>query len=768
MSSKKFNVTNVYSLKITGMTCASCVQRVERALKRVSGVTEASVNLPLETAQVTVSGAQVDPSVLILAVEKAGYSASIATTEESQNLSPDDYGLLALLIASAFTLPLVLPMALAPFGWHVMLPGVWQLALASVVQFVFGWRFYVAGYKAIRDLSGNMDLLVALGTTAAYGLSVFVLFQGNEHLGLYFESSAVVIALVRLGKWLETRAKRETVAAIRGLSQLRPENARRLKDGSEEMVPVGGLRLEDHVVILPGERIPADGVVISGESAVDESLMTGESLPVPKSTGDVVIGGAVNTDGRLVVAVKALGAESTLARIIRLVEEAQVKKAPIQRRVDEISAVFVPAVLVVALLTFGVWMVVSPNLPDAIMHAVAVLVIACPCALGLATPTAIMVGTGRAAGFGILIKDAEALEIAHKVGVVVFDKTGTLTLGKPQLIGIMSVDGKNVESWSLGESSSLDVPHRTLAPTSIRELLALCASVQAGSEHPLAKAVVGLAREHHISFQAADDVQALPGRGVRGRVSGRSITIGRPDLLAHDTHGTNGLEAFLSDSAAKGMTQALVIEDIGGVSRPLGALLFRDELRPTARDAVFDLKRRGIKTVLLTGDHRQSAQRIADEVGVDLFEANVLPVDKARIINDLKQQLNKPKDRKVAMVGDGINDAPALASADLGIAMGSGSEVAMHTASITLMRSDPQLVSAAMDISRRTYQNIEQNLFWALIYNVVGIPLAAAGLLSPMIAGGAMAFSSVSVVANALRLKAWRPEHGISRKSHLP
>ena len=750
------------------MTCASCVQRVERALKRVSGVTEATVNLPLETAQVTVSSDQVDLSVLVLAVEKAGYSASIATTGESQNRSLDDYGLLALMFAAVLTLPLVLPMVLAPFGRHFMLPGVWQLGLASVVQFVFGWRFYVAGYNAIRDLSGNMDLLVALGTTAAYGLSVFVLYHGNEHLGLYFETSAVVITLVRLGKWLEARAKRETVAAIRSLSQLRPENARRLKDGSEEMVPLVGLRVGDYVVILPGERIPADGVVISGESAVDESLITGESLPVPKSIGDPVTGGAVNTDGRLVVAVKALGAESTLARIIRLVEEAQVKKAPIQRRVDEISAVFVPAVLVVALLTFGVWMVVSPNLPDAIMHAVAVLVIACPCALGLATPTAIMVGTGRAASFGILIKDAEALEIAHKVGVVVFDKTGTLTLGKPQLIGIMSVDGKNVESWSLGESSSLDVPHRTLAPTSIRDLLALCASVQAGSEHPLAKAVVVFGWPLNIHFHGAVDLPALRGGGVWGGGGGRSITIGRPDLLAYDSHGTAGLKTFLSNGGAKGMTQALVIEDIGGVSQPLGAFLFRDELRPTAKDAVFELKRRGIKTVLLTGDHRQSAQRIAEEVGVDLFEANVLPVDKARIINDLKQPLHGSKEQKVAMVGDGINDAPALASADLGIAMGSGSEVAMHSASITLIRSDPQLVAAAMDISRRTYQNIEQNLFWALIYNVVGIPLAATGWLSPMIAGGAMAFSSVSVVVNALRLKAWSPKHGISPSHHLP
>jgi Cu+-exporting ATPase len=751
--------TDIYQLKITGMTCASCVQRVERALKRVSGVTEASVNLPLETAQVSVSGDQVDPKVLVQAVEKAGYGASIATPENSQARSPDDYGLLAFLISSALTLPLVLPMVLAPLGMHVMLPGGWQLALASLVQFVFGWRFYVAGYKAVRDLSGNMDLLVALGTTAAYGLSVFVLLHGKEHLGLYFESSAVVITLVRLGKWLEDRAKRETVAAIRSLSQLRPEKARRLKDGSEEMVPVGDLRVDDHVVILPGERIPADGVVTSGESAVDESLITGESLPVPKSIGDAVTGGAVNTDGRLVVAVKALGAESTLARIIRLVEEAQVKKAPIQRRVDEISAVFVPAVLLVAVLTFGVWMVVSPNLPDAIIHAVAVLVIACPCALGLATPTAIMVGTGRAASFGILIKDAEALEIAHKVGVVVFDKTGTLTLGKPQVVQIMSFDGKNVASWSLGESLSIGESERTQASASIRELLALCASVQSGSEHPLAKAVIGLARDLHIPIQGADDVQALPGRGVRGRVSGRTITIGRPDLLDYDSHGTAGLKTFLSDGGAKGMTQALVIEDLGGVYRPLGALLFRDELRPTARGAIFDLKRRGIKTVLLTGDHRQSAQRIAEEVGVDLFEANVLPADKARMINDLKQELESSRRGKIAMVGDGINDAPALASADLGIAMGSGTEVAMHTASITLMRSDPRLVAAAMDISRRTYQNIEQNLFWALVYNVVGIPLAASGWLSPMIAGGAMAFSSVSVVANALRLKAWRPNH---------
>lgn len=732
---KAGSAEEVIQLSVGGMTCASCVSRVERALKRVPGVTDAVVNLPLERAHVTVRvGDVVGPAALMEAVKKAGYAATLVTAEtDERSFNRADADSLSLMAAALLSLPLVLPMLFAPLGWHLMPPPPVQFLLATVVQVFFGWRFYIGGLKALKNFAGNMDLLVALGTTAAYGLSVANLLQGHGEGALYFESSAVIITLVRLGKWLEARAKRETTAAIRALAALQPSHAVVLRAGEEVTVPISGLKRDDLIVVRPGERIAADGVVTQGESAVDESLITGESLPVPKSPGARVTGGAINADGRLVVQVKALGSESTLARITRMVEDAQSHKAPIQRRVDQISAVFVPIVLLTALLTFGGWLFTVGDPSIALIHAVAVLVIACPCALGLATPTAIMVGTGVAARYGILIKDAEALEIAHRVRTVVFDKTGTLTEGKPELVQVVALDGDD------------------------RALIALSASVQSSSEHPLARAVMKKAASLGVHVVPAADMRAVPGRGVQGLVGERKIFIGNRSMFRAVHNAFASLQAEAARGEGQGMTSAFVGEECGHEMSPLGLLFFRDELRPTSQKAVTLLHTLGIQTVLLTGDHRQSAALIGSQIGITDVRSDVLPGDKARIIDELKQGNGKGRTVKVAMVGDGLNDAPALATADLGIAMGSGTDVAMHAASLTLMRSDPQLVAAAIDISGRTYRNIEQNLFWALIYNVVGIPLAALGFLSPVIAGGAMAMSSVSVVANALRLRRWRP-----------
>jgi Cu+-exporting ATPase len=644
------------------------------------------------------------------------------------------------LIASALSLPLVAPMVLMPFGVDGMLPGWVQLALATPVQVWLGRRFYRAGWKALRAGTGNMDLLVAIGTSAAYLLSLYQLWPaGDPHAGhgaaphLYFEASAAVITLVLLGKWLESRAKRQTASAIGALMRLRPERARRrLGDGREEDLDAAAIRVGDLVVVRPGERMPVDGVVREGASQVDESLLTGESLPVAKRAGDRVTGGAVNGDGLLVVETLAVGAESTLARIIRLVESAQAAKAPIQHLVDRVSAVFVPVVLGLAALTFLAWWLVGDaGVETAIINAVAVLVIACPCALGLATPTAIMAGTGVAARHGILIKDAEALEVAHAIDTVAFDKTGTLTEGKPALVAFEALPG-------------LDRA----------ETLRLAAAVQAGSEHPLARAVLAEAGRAGIAVAAASDVSALPGRGVAATVEGRSLRLGSRRLMGELGVDLGVLAGRAADLEADGRTVSWLAE---AAPRPrlLALLAFGDAVKPSARRAVAALHRSGIRTVMLTGDNAGSARAAAMALGIDEVVAEVLPGDKADAVARLKAG-----GRTVAMVGDGVNDAPALAAADVGIAMSTGTDVAMHAAGITLMRGDPALVADAIDVSRRTYAKIRQNLFWAFVYNLVGIPLAALGLLSPVIAGAAMAFSSVSVVGNALLLRRWRPAGG--------
>ncbi|WP_136418433.1 heavy metal translocating P-type ATPase [Herbaspirillum sp. ST 5-3] len=716
-------------LDVEGMTCASCVGRVEKALRKVSGVVDASVNLATESAHVRASAA-LPVNALTAAIEAAGYHARPhrAASASEQAAKPHDKQLLHVVFAALLSLPLIVPMLLDLFGQHWMLPGWVQFALATPVQFWLGARFYRAGWKAVKAGAGNMDLLVALGTSAAYGLSVYqLLAHGEDGMAhLYFEASAVVITLVLLGKWLEARAKRQTTEAIRALQVLRPDLARVRREGADIDVAIEQVGLGDIVVVRPGERVAVDGIVVEGMSHIDESLITGESLPVAKQAGEKVTGGSINAEGLLLVRTVAVGAETTLSRIIRLVESAQAAKAPIQHLVDKVSAVFVPIVLLIALATMIGWWLYGGDIERSIINAVAVLVIACPCALGLATPAAIMAGTGVGARNGILIKDAEALEIAHSVTTVVFDKTGTLTIGKPALTQAV--------------------------PNGIQEheLLRLAAAVQQGSEHPLAHAVVDAAKAKGIDAQAATEVTALPGRGLAAIVDGRQLKLGSTRLMQELGIDLSPLAERASELEGKGNTISWLAED--GSNQLLGLLAFGDQLKPSAQQAVTRLHALGAKTVMLTGDNKGSAAAVGGALGIDHIVSEVLPADKADKVAALKG-----KGQVVAMVGDGINDAPALAAADVGIAMATGTDVAMHAAGITLMRGDPALVADAIDISRRTYSKIRQNLFWAFIYNLIGIPLAAFGLLNPVVAGAAMAFSSVSVISNALLLRRWTP-----------
>src|SRR5450830_1307577 len=722
------------NLAITGMSCASCVGRVEKSLAKVAGVTQVSVNLANEKATITASLA-VPAATLIAAVERAGYTAQelLASTDVAPSSLPNGW---PVAVAALLSAPLLLPMLLAPLGSHWQLPGIWQLLLATPVQFWLGARFYGTGWRALKALSGNMDLLVALGTSAAYGLSLYQLLQ-QQHSShaqphFYFEASATVITLVLLGKWLEARAKRQTADAIGALKALRPERALVRRDGVERELSLTAIRRGDLVLVRPGERVAVDGLVLEGHSQLDESLLTGESLPVPKQPGDHVTGGAINGAGLLLVETSAIGAETVLARIIRMVEHAQAAKAPIQRLVDQVSSVFVPVVLVLAALTLLGWGLISGNWEAALLNAVAVLVIACPCALGLATPTAIMAGTGVAARYGILIKDAAALEIAHRIGVVAFDKTGTLTEGKPVLAALHAVDGDQ------------------------DRLLGIAAALQRHSEHPLAHAVMAAADAAHVAPPSSSDSQAVAGRGTQALIGTRMSYLGSARWM-QELGVSPSSQATLNDLAGtleqQGRTISWLAQDGDQGPVLLGLLAFGDTVKTSAAQAIALLHGSHIRTVMLSGDNHGAAQHVAQALGLDDFRANILPADKAQAIADLRQH-----GKVIAMVGDGINDAPALAAADVGIAMSTGTDVAMQAAGITLMRGDPALVADAIDISRRTYNKIRQNLFWAFIYNVVGIPLAAFGLLNPMIAGAAMAISSVSVVSNALVLKRWQPQ----------
>ena len=715
------------TVRIEGMSCASCVRRVEKALATVPGVAHAAVNLATETARVD-SDSPVAFAALQLAIGKAGYAASELAAPASDSAPRIPEGL-AVILSAVLSVPLVVPMVAEWFGAHMMLPVWLQWLLASPVQFVFGARFYRAGWKAVKARAGNMDLLVALGTSAAYGLSVYLALARGQGMHLYFEASAVVLTLVLLGKWLEARAKRQTASAIRALQDLRPVTARVRREGeSDADLPIEQVQVGDIVVIRAGERVAVDGEVVDGASHVDESLITGESLPVAKHVGDHVTGGAINGEGLLLVRTGATGAETMLSRIIRLVEDAQSAKAPVQKLVDKVAAVFVPVVLVLAMLTLAGWWLASGNVEQAVINAVVVMVIACPCALGLATPAAIMAGTGVAARHGILIKDAEALEMARQVDTVVFDKTGTLTQGKPVLAQLL--------------------PHGVPASRALQ----LSAAIQRGSEHSLARAVLEaeVASSEALPSLTANAVSTLPGRGLAATVDGLALILGSGRLMAEHGVDLSPLQLRASELEGTGHTISWLAD--AGNKQLLGLLAFADQPKQHARAAVERLHARGIATVMLTGDNQGSAQAVAQALGIGSVEANLLPADKTTVIARLKAE-----GKRVAMVGDGINDAPALAAAHVGIAMATGTDVAMNAAGITLMRGEPLLVADAIDISHRTFSKIRQNLFWAFIYNVAGIPLAALGMLNPLLAGAAMAFSSVSVISNALLLRRWQP-----------
>ncbi|HEX9719801.1 MAG TPA: heavy metal translocating P-type ATPase [Ramlibacter sp.] len=716
-------------LGIGGMTCASCVARVERALKKVPGVQEANVNLATESARITYAPSEQMEARMRRAVRDAGYEPRAVEDTGAGDQSPWA-GFAPVAAGLVLSAPLLIPMIADLFGRHWMLPFWLQFLLATPVQFVLGARFYKAGWHAAKALTGNMDLLVAIGTSAGWGLSVWLwLSAGSDHL--YFEASAVVITLVLLGKWLEARAKQQTTAAIRALHALRPEVAHVLSRAGEEVdLPVAEVLAGDRLVVRPGERMPADGVIEQGRTQVDESMLTGEPLPVAKSEGAKLTGGSINGDGRVVMQVTAVGNETVLAHIIRLVEDAQAAKAPIQRLVDQVSAVFVPVVLAIGLVTVLGWLAAGEPLETALIRAVAVLVIACPCALGLATPAAIMAGTGVAAQHGVLIKDAQALELAHKVDTVAFDKTGTLTAGQPRLVGFVAVPG-----------------------TDRAQALAVAASLQSGSEHPLARAVVAAAREQGLAIAQPDSVRSVAGRGTEGEIGVVSYLIGSLRWLEELGVPLGELQGEAQRLQRDGGTlSALVERTTQGLS--LRALMaFADEPKAGAREALAALRARGLRLVMISGDNHAAALVMGERLGLHPEEvmAEVLPGEKAAKVAELKRH-----GHVVAMVGDGVNDAPALAAADVGLAMGTGTDVAMHAAGITLMRGNVGLVGAALDISHRTVMKIRQNLFWAFAYNVAGIPLAALGYLNPVLAGAAMALSSVSVMANALLLKRWR------------
>ncbi len=733
-----FGVTEQqFDFGVKGMTCSACATRIEKALGKLPGVASANVNLALETGTVKAVADGVTRQQIIEVIAKTGFEAIFSdpvgdrAAEDAQRQLDEQRALRMemtwLIVSAALTLPLVLQMVAMFTGRGFHLHPWLEFALATPVQFIIGARFYKAAYKAVRAGAGNMDVLVVMGTSAAWLYSFYLLLTlGSEASGqLYFEASAVIITLVLLGKFLEARAKRGTTAAIRQLMELRPARARVRRDNQEQEVAIEDVIPGDLIVVRPGENLPVDGKIVEGETEVDESLITGESLPVDKVPGDLVTGGSINGTGLIIAKATKVGADSTLAKIIQLVENAQTGKAPVQRLVDRISAIFVPSVIAIATLTFLISLIVTGDGGRSLIAAVSVLVIACPCALGLATPTAIMTGTGVAARFGILIKDVEALERAHRLDAIVFDKTGTLTVGKPSVVDSHFING------------------------SAGELLQLAGSLQQGSEHPLAHALISYAADQNTELMPVSDFRSHTGRGVTGTVNNRDLVMGNQRLLAD--HNISSDTA--GDKAQEWQKLGRTVVWLAADGELLGMFAIADALRPESLQAVTTLRNMGVKTLLISGDTATVADEIGRQAGVDESFGGVLPDEKAEHISTLWGQ-----GYTAGMVGDGINDAPALAAAEVGIAMGSGTDIAMETASITLMRSDPRLVPAAIDVSRATWNKIRQNLFWAFIYNVIGIPLAALGFLSPAIAGAAMAMSSVSVVTNSLLLKRWRPK----------
>lgn len=730
-------ITDKVELNISGMTCAACATRIEKGLQKVPGVIQAHVNLALETGSVEYDASQASVADLIRQVEKLGYQA-VRKDEQSEAETADRRAqeierqtgkfLFSLILSLPLLWAMVSHFSFTSFIWLPdMLMNPWvQLALATPVQFVVGKQFYVGAYKALRNKSANMDVLVALGTSAAYFYSLYMAIQsigtGAHMIELYFETSAVLITLILLGKLFEAKAKGRSSEAIRKLMGLQAKTAVVIRYGEEMTIPVDEVRPGDIVYVKPGEKVPVDGVVLEGQSAVDESMLTGESIPVDKTVGDNVIGATLNKNGFLQIQATKVGKETALAQIIRVVEEAQGSKAPIQRLADSISGVFVPVVVGIAVLTFVIWYwFVSPgDFASALEKGIAVLVIACPCALGLATPTSIMAGSGRAAELGILFKGGEHLETAHRLDTIVLDKTGTVTKGEPELTDVFAYD--------MDES----------------ELLALVGAAEKNSEHPLAQAIVKGIGEKGVSLGAADAFEAIPGFGIRAVVNGREVLVGTRRLLAEKSISYEQAADVMSSLEKEGKTAMLAAVD----GRLAGMVAVADTIKPTSREAVKRMKEMGLTVIMMTGDNRQTAEAIARQAGIDQVIAEVLPEGKADEVKKLQHQ-----GRKVAMVGDGINDAPALATADIGMAIGTGTDVAMEAADITLMRGELTSVADAIVMSHKTIRNIKQNLFWAFAYNTVGIPFAALGFLAPWLAGAAMAFSSVSVVLNALRLQ---------------
>lgn len=726
-------------IKIEGMTCASCVGRVEKKLKSNEYISEVSVNLATEKGQVQYNESKVKSEDIISLIKDAGYEAYLVTKTSSQTSQKNKEEKLRterniLIFSSVLTIPLVIPMFSMLFGVNFHINAWVQLLLATPVQFYIGARFYRSAWGALKNKSGNMELLVAIGTSAAYFLSLYLVLKNLEHLHhktvhLYFESSSVIITLILLGKYMEFKAKMQTTEAIRALQKLRPETANiETKNGEIVETNINEISVGEIVVIKSGERVPLDAEIIDGETEIDESMVTGESIPVSKKVGDTVVGGSINADGIIKAKVSSIGAETVLSKIIRLVEEAQAEKAPIQRIVDRVSFYFVPIVVVIAVITFGLTFLLQSNVEVAILNAVAVLVIACPCALGLATPTSIMVGTGQAAKSGILIKNSEALELAHSINVVAFDKTGTLTEGKPVVNEIKYFDKKS------------------------EFINSLLLSIQSNSEHPLGKALVNYLEQKGVRKIEVSGIKTLRGKGIEAIVKGEKYLIASKKALT-EVDLPEDIKNFITEKEKSGETVSLLIQD--SENKVLCAFSFIDKLKDNSKQTIQELKNLGVKPILISGDNKGSVTKVASELEIEEFYYEVLPEEKSKVIKELKK-----KYKIVSMVGDGVNDAPALALSDVGFAMSTGTDVAMHSAEITLMRGNPLLIPDAISISNATYSKIKQNLFWAFFYNIVGIPLAAFGFLNPMIAGGAMALSSVSVLSNSLLLKRWKPKSG--------